>query len=171
MRRELLARRGSAQRGFTLLELVIVLAVIGFASLLAVASLDRMASSAAERNWSDRTLHELRRMRLLAASRGDVIQGVLDRRQAILTWTDLAAGETGRLELPENFAWAWGEGGFAQAPSSTEDPTLVLRFYPDGSAIGREFRLLLPSGRSHVFHVNGVSGRIWRGDEASGGGG
>lgn len=137
--------------GFTLLELLLVLTLIGIGTGLAVVSIDRLASRNEERQWMDRTLQELRRLRNQAVLQGRPVQATVDFAQARI---DSGAGNT--LALPEPYQLR---------PLTDEDPPLQrlnLVFFPDGSVQEARFALVPPKGPAQEFHLTRVSGRIER---------
>lgn len=144
--------------GFTLLELMLVLVLIGIGTSLAVISADRWAGRAQEQRWTDRTHQELRRLRNKAVLSGRPVQAVLDFKAA-----SLSSQGTLLLQLPERFALRPDPAGTAalQAPSQP-DERLELMFYPDGAVRQARFALVLPSGRQQVFSLARISGRIER---------
>ena len=148
------------QAGFTLLELILVLFIVGLGSLLAVASLDRIAVGAGERQWSDRTWQSLKRLRQHAVTQGEIVQATLDVEGGTLIAVVGSTAVDVRLDLPEGFRFAPGSDAAQEAPSGP----IALRFYPDGSAQSQRFALHMPSGASQLFAISGLSGRIWRGE-------
>ena len=147
-------RSGNSSAGFTLLELLIVLALIAVASVFSVAAVDRLAGRVAERRWSDLTQQTLAKLRNKAVTGGVVVSAIVDFDGGAL----LPAGtdNTDRLlVLPET-------SRFVSSSSTGSSSTLPLYFYPDGTMDEAVFDLALPSEGRRRFRMARFAGKIER---------
>ena len=152
-------RRGA--NGFTLLELLIVLALIGIASGFAVASVDKLATRMDERRWQDRTRQTLQAMRNKAIRNGvtvavEVAVDAAEIRQLNEVGSELL------LKLPTNFKYE-----LVSAPGETKaalERKAVIYFFADGAMDGQTFDLVSPQGRRYELkfakHTGQVRGRL-----------
>ncbi len=144
--------------GFTLLELLIVLVLIGVASAFSVAAVDRLAGRLEERRWADLTQQALAKLRNKAVMGGVVVRGLVDFDRGELLHL-VGDGSDLLLTLPEKFRFS---------PSSLPGPQtqpvarLPLYFYPDGTMDDAIFELALPSAGRRRFQLTRFTGRIER---------
>lgn len=157
---------GPAAQGFTLLELLIVLVLIGVGSTLAITSLGQFAGRSEARSGFERTYHELQRLRAQAIHRGVVVHARidLDRRQ-------LGVSEGGawvaRYELPTalHFVLPASQDRQGRPREEVDRGELPLFFFPDGSASDARFvvRARHAGGfEDQQFRIVGLSGKITR---------
>lgn len=147
--------------GFTLLELLIVLALIGIASGFAVASVDKLAVKMDERRWEDRTRQALLTLRNRSIRAGVTVSAEIAFDAAEIR--QLSGAESLLLlRLPANFRFE-----VASASGSTNAATehkAILYFFPDGAMDGQAFDLISPQGRRYEFklakHTGQVRGRL-----------
>jgi general secretion pathway protein H len=139
------------QRGFTLLEIIIVLALAGiaYAILLAVPS---RGASIADLKASARVLASgLRQAQSMAmATKQDAVLTLdLDSREFQLP------GEKGARKLPDGIDLKL----FTAQSEVTSDKRGAIRFYPDGSSTGG--RITVASGeRKYLVDVEWLTGRV-----------
>jgi general secretion pathway protein H len=119
-------------RGFSLLEMLLVLALIATASLLALAAYGGGLRALQLRDGARELAAQLRFTRALAVSSGQPQELVLDPHAR--TWRG-PAGRHGRLP-------AAGEVEFIGARATRPQPGQgSVRFFPDGAATGGRIRL------------------------------
>ena len=148
-------RRGSI--GFTLLELLIVLALIGIASGFAVASVDKLAMKMDERRWEDRTRQALVSLRNKAMRAGvtlaaEVVVDAAEIRQFNAEQTVVL------LKLPPNFKYE-----VASTPNNAAADTgskALLYFFADGAMDGQAFDLVSSQGRRFEFKLAKHTGQV-----------
>ena len=152
-------RRGI--NGFTLLELLIVLALIGIASGFAVASVDKLATRMDERRWQDRTRQTLQAMRNKAIRTGATVVAVVAVDAAEIRQLNDGGSEL-LLKLPTNFKYE-----LVSALGDTKaalERKAVIYFFADGAMDGQTFDLISPQGRRYEFklakHTGQVRGRL-----------
>ena len=126
----------SRLRGFTLLELLVVLVLIALAVSLAVASVDRIAGRMNERRWADQTLHALMKL----------------RNQAMVQRKPVTVPLSGLLVLPPEFR--------LDKVSETSGSTDTLYFYPDGTMDEAQFDLVMPREGRRRYTLRRFTGRI-----------
>lgn len=150
-------RRDSGS-GFTLLELLIVLALIAIASVFSIAAVDRLAGRVQERRWSDLTQQSLAKLRNKAVMGGTVVSAEVDFEGGQLVQ---GAGDVQDrlLVLPASFRFL---PTTAVANGNTPIGKLPLYFYPDGSMDEAMFDLVLPSEGRRRFHLTRFTGKIER---------
>jgi len=151
-------KRSGAQavRGFTLFELLVVMVLLGVATLLATGGAEPMLRAARERGWSDRLQAELIRARSRARASGTVsIVSFMPERNEIR----LRSGAHARsLALPAGFRI---EPGMNAAPGAgVFERTQTLIFFPDGTASDLELVVIGAAGRATRLRVVGVTGKI-----------
>lgn len=146
--------------GFTLFELLIVMFLMGVAGTLAVSSLDRFALRNEEKRWFDKTQQELVRLRNKAILGGSVIRAEVD----------FARGEVVQLEesrrrllfaLPVQYQF---HPAHADESGERAAGTLLLFFFPDGSAADAQFLVRTPTQGERLFRIVGLTGKIERFD-------
>lgn len=142
-------------RGFTLIELLLVLTLIGIGSAIAIASVDRLASRSDERRWQDRTFQELKRLRNKAVLGGSTVNALLHLESGRISTSSsilLQLPDQYRFEIPPTL----------KATTTSDEKTLPLAFYSDGTMQEATFILVVPSGLQQQFHLEKISGRIER---------
>ena len=118
------SRRAAARAAFTLLELLVVMALLGIATLLATGGAEPILRAARERGWIDRLQAELIRTRSYARASGAVaIVSFVPEQEAIRFVT---GPRTRLLALPDGFRFETATGAGEQVQ------TMV--FFPDGTA-------------------------------------
>lgn len=137
-------------RGFTLLEILVVMALLGVAMLVATGSAEPIVRAARERGWGDRLQAELVRTRSFARASGRV--GIVDFLPDEGTIRFSRGAQTGMLALPEGIRIETEAGDAGQAHA--------LLFFPDGSASELEIVFAASSGRATRLRIAGVTGRI-----------
>ncbi len=142
-------------RGFTLLELLIVLALIAIAVTLAIASVDQLAGRVAERRWSDLTQQTLTRLRNQAVMGGAVIKAVVDFKNGEIALVAEDARQV--LTLPERYQFIPVAG---DAPVAPVNFTLPLYFFPDGTMEEAVFDLRLPTQGVRRYRLSRYTGKI-----------
>ena len=148
-------RRGA--KGFTLLELLIVLALIGIASGFAVASVDKLAQKMEERKWQDRTRQALIALRNRASRTGVNVTAVVDVDPAQIRQLE-GAESVAVLKLPAGFKYE------LVSPLVTTRVDLKLKakmyFFADGAMDGPTFNLVSPQGRRYEFKLTKYTGQV-----------
>lgn len=142
-------RPGRDARGVTLLELVVVLAVLAAMTAFALPSIRRGSDSLQLRAGAGRVASLLREARLQAVMHRRSTRVVLEssHRAAALAW-DETDGPLRRVELPERFRMEATMGGE------------TLTFSPRGFVRDARWAVEGPGGRRLVITVNGVTGRV-----------
>lgn len=152
------SRSGSRQRGFTLLELLVVLVVIGLGSALGISAVDRLAGRTEESRWYDRTVQEVHRLRQQAVLGQRLIQAELSFSRGELLRVDLAPPKV-LVALPAKYSFE-PVPGVAGLPDSLPQDRVSLLFFPDGSLSDTRFALVGPQGQALQIHLAGLSGKI-----------
>lgn len=158
-------------RGFTLLELLLVLVLIGIGTALGVTSVDRLAGRAQEQRVKDQLQQELRRLRNQAVLGRRSVEAAIDLDQGRLLGAAARQGQAQRilLELPEGYHLSaapsggpsLGSGATVSRRGNTAR-SIALRFHPDGSMDDARFTLTTPSGSEELFRMTKLTGRIER---------
>lgn len=134
--------RGAASRGFTLLEMMLVMVLVAAATLLAVSAFGGGMRGMQLRSGAKEIAAQFRFARAVAISSGQPQDVVID--PAGRRWQG-AKGRSG--SLPEGgeivFTGARAEQ-FARGPVETGKG--AVRFFPDGAATGGRVRLLANGG-------------------------
>lgn len=139
--------------GFTLVELLLVLVLVGIGTGLAVVSVDRLAGRTQENRWIDRTQQELRRLRNKAVLGNRPVEATLDLDRGMLS-----TREGTLLDLPDGYTLQ----SVPSRPTASRDQTMGLVFFADGTMEETHFALVTPSGLRQEFRLDRVSGRIER---------
>ena len=148
--------RGS--KGFSLLELMVVLVLIGVGSLLVLPAMDRRLGRLEVRKSALRLAAVARDLRSKAVYKGSLQNLVLIPSENSY---QTASGST--VHLPAGVRIAAVEGG---VPAGHD--TLQFHFYPNGRILGGEIRISGPEASgSYVTRFDPLSGRIkvLRGDD------
>ena len=143
--------------GFTLLELLIVLALIGIASGFAVASVDKLAIKMDERRWEDRTRQALVSLRNKAMRTGVTMAAEVAFDAAEIRQFN-AERTVVLLRLPANYSYE-----LASAPNgatAASEAKAVLYFFADGAMDGRAFDLVSSHGRRFEFKLAKHTGQV-----------
>ncbi len=150
--------RCDSSSGFTLLELLIVLALIAIASVFSIASVDRLAGRVQERRWSDLTQQSLAKLRNKAVMGGVVVSAAVDFEGGQMVQ---GAGEAQDrlLVLPASFRYL---PATVAAYGNASPSKLLLYFYPDGTMDEAMFDLMLPTEGRRRFHLARFTGKIER---------
>jgi len=143
--------------GFTLLELLIVLALVGLGAVFAIASVDRLASRLDERRWSDLTQQSLTKLRNKAVMSGTTVKAAIDYESGELL--QIGTGEPEKIMvLPLRFHFippshvSWVEGVLIRRTA--------LYFYPDGTFDEAIFDLVMPSEGRRRYRLARFTGMI-----------
>lgn len=140
------------EAGFTLAELLVVMVIVGLSVTFVAAAFDRTLVVAQEKQWVEKTLRELNRVKVKAILTGRMQQVVLDFSVGSLRLTD-GMVEQELLSLPEKYL-------YKSTQPEGEEESLRIIFFPDGSATESRFDLIAPkTGRSH-FRVRGLTGQV-----------
>lgn len=145
--------------GFTLLELLIVLALVGLGVSFAIASVDRLASRIDERRWSDLTQQALTKLRNKAVMSGVTVKAVVNFEGGELL--QIGTGEPEKIiVLPMRFHFV------PASPASGVEGVQIRRtslyFYPDGTFDEAIFDLVMPSEGRRRYRLARFSGKIER---------
>lgn len=139
------------QSGFTLLELLFVLVIVGLAGALTINNIGRLAGRTAELSKLDDIVHELKRARVQAILSGLPKQVELQYEAGAVV--PLQEGQK-PIQLPERFALKANDA--AGQPMAAQG----IVFYPDGSATQALFLLTTPNYGSYEIRIHGLSGRV-----------
>lgn len=140
-------------RGFTLLELLIVLVVAGLGMWMAVVSIEKLSTQSEEKRWPNKTLQALVQLRNKALLGNDTVQGVVRFDQGTVSLIDGDA-EKVVLALPQGYAYR------PVAPTSADVQKLPLVFFSDGSMGDAAFTLTGPGQGDQWFRLSGLAGKI-----------
>lgn len=137
-------------RGFTLLELLVVLGIAGMLLALAPFAYERMKASSAYRDTVRTVAADLAAARHVAASTGRGVAFVLDLRQR----TYGVEGKALR-ELPDGV-----EVRATVADTELADGVARIRFYPGGNASGGTIEILRAGGAGARVRTDWLDGRV-----------
>ncbi len=139
------ALRRSAGRGFTLLELVVVVLILALAAAFVAPNISRGLRSTAVRQAVRQTAGVLTALRRQAVREGVVRELTVENgeRGGELVW------EGGRLELPEQARITKVSGGWQDA-----DGAVHVLFYPSGGGTGVDLVVEGSTGDGPVFVVS-----------------
>ena len=157
-----------AERGFTLVELLIVLVVIGVMAALAVSNFSHFVSQSQEKHVLDDTVRELNRLRNKAILGRRLLRADLRFGSGEIVQIE-RAGNTTLVALPKDFSFEKSVQRTDLNPTSdavAEGDELSILFHPDGSANEVRFDLLTPHGRRYAVRISGLTGRIESSQEA-----
>lgn len=134
--------------GFTLMELLVVLTILGLALLLAMPVLERTLPGLELRTEARTLASALRQARARAIGRNEEVTIVVDRQGAALK----ANGkQVVQLNRKIDIAPLAGE---SLSPGVSE-----IRFFPDGTSTGGHLTLVLGERQKHVF-VDWLTGAV-----------
>lgn len=137
-------------RGFTLVELVIVLLILGIASVLAVPALDHAIKVRQARQSVLALAATARDLRRRA-----IDQGTLKRLTVEPPTNSYLASDGEIIHLPETVAITGASGGEPIGQRLTQ-----YVFFPNGSLIGGEIALTDRAGVGYVIRMEAMAGRI-----------
>jgi general secretion pathway protein H len=140
-----------ADRGFTLVELLVVLAVVGILAAMVPLAFERMRESAQYRDTVRAVLTDIRQARHRAVSEGREVRFGVD----LLQRSYGMEGRPLRL-LPEPLRL---RATVADVEVSA-DQQAAIRFLPDGGATGGSIEVLRPSGAGTRLTVDWLSGGV-----------
>jgi general secretion pathway protein H len=142
--------RRSHSRGFTLIELVVVLLIVGVAAAVLVPSIGRGSEALRARSQVSGFSAFLRHAREQAVTRREVQEVRIDPQARVVVLTG-AGNDTPRLSR------RLGEGWRIQA---TPPGALTVTFHPQGLSSGGSFRIEAAGGRVFVVTVDPLTGRV-----------
>ena len=139
-----------ARRGFTLLELVIVLLILGVAAAAVVPRVGAGARAMEERTFVSDFVGAMRGARLSAMNGGGVEVFRIDGRER-----RYGAGAGPFRPIPENVD-IFADG----LPRDPRTGHAVIEFYPDGSHVGRELDIAFSGRRAVRITIDPLFGTI-----------
>jgi general secretion pathway protein H len=156
------AAKAMLQRGFTLLELLLVLGILGMLATLALPalrSLDAPGFNAQVRQATG-MLNNARRMA--------VVQGQTTRVEFEMADANLRVGDDDGLPSTQASLWRTKnlELWYASSTQSSQrvDERLVISFFPEGGSTGGEL-IFRQNDRERVVEIDPFSGRVSIHDE------
>lgn len=141
--------------GFTLLEMLVVLAIIAAASLLAMAAFGGGMRGMQLRNSAKEIAAQLRFARAVAISTGEPQEVFIDPRAR--SWRG-AKGRSGSLPGEGDVVFTGAAAG-QFADTADGEGKGVVRFFPDGAATGGRVRLLA-NGAGWDVDVRWLTGEV-----------
>jgi type II secretion system protein H len=158
-------------KGFTLVEILIVVALMGFAAALVSPALSRFSQSIELRTTAQRISGILRHCRNEAIQQGTIQQVILDagrRELRICRFEPLAAGEEGqggkREEAPKERRYGLPEGILIEeikvSPGQSALEYPVIEFYPNGGSNGGSFRIDRENQKGYRIQVHFLTGIV-----------
>jgi prepilin-type N-terminal cleavage/methylation domain-containing protein len=159
----------ASQRGFTLVEVLIVTVIIGISASLVLSSFDRTLKTSEERQWVEKTLRQLNRVKAKATLTGKPQLLTVNFFNATLGLQIDSLNEEVLISLPDKFAFSRVRGAdeVVMEVLDPADDKLRLTFYPDGSTSGARIDLVAPKTGAHRILVHALTGKVetLRGDE------
>ena len=141
--------------GFTLLEMLVVLAIIAAASLLAMAAFNGGMRGMQLRSSARDIAAQLRFARAVAISTGEPQDVVIDPKAR--SWRG-AKGRSGSLPGDGEVVFT-GAGAAQFADAADSEGKCVVRFFADGAATGGRVRLLA-NGAGWDVDVRWLTGEV-----------
>lgn len=164
----------SSARGFTLLELVVVLAILGMALALVAPDLRRNLDSLRYRAAIRELAAALRYARSEAVHTKDTQEVTIDAKEGVYTLSPAEKDDAGKGEakapdeaakpaaakregkLPSGLSVESEEGRY---PGSQEEGPLIIKFFPKGSSSGAA--LVLKGGKvGYRLDVDAITGNV-----------
>lgn len=139
------------QSGFTLLELLFVLVIVGLAGALVIGNIGRLAGRSSELTQVENVVRELKRARVQA-----ILSGLPKQVELQYAAGTIVPAQEGQkpLQLPARYAIQANDA--AGLPIESQG----IVFYPDGSASQALFLLSTPNYGSYEIRIHGLSGRV-----------
>ena len=144
----------AAQRktqGFTLVELLVVFAIIALIVAVVPIAFDRLMQSAQYRDTVRAALTEIRNARQLAQTRGNEVSFVVNLQERTF---GVEGGPPTHVPEPLDLR------AVMAAEVSGRDGVMSIRFLPGGGASGGSLDLIRPSGTGVRLRVDWFTGRI-----------
>lgn len=140
-----------AQRGFTLVELLVVLALVGLLTTMVPLAFERLRESAQYRDAVRAVLTDMRQARYAAVSEGREVRFAVDL-------PGRTYGMEGRpsRHLPEPLKLSATVANIELLPGKTA----AIRFLPDGGATGGSIEIIRPGGAGTRVTVDWLSGGV-----------
>ena len=136
-------------RGFTLMELLVVLAILGLTMVLAMPTLGRLLPGLELRTEARDVASALREARASAIGRNEEVTIVLDRERGLLQ----VAGKP-IVQLSPKIGVSALETSHSSRAGDNE-----IRFFPDGTSTGGRLTLALGERQEHVV-VDWLTGAV-----------
>jgi general secretion pathway protein H len=137
-------------RGFTLLELLVVMALLGVATLFAAGGAEPLVRAARERGWMDRLQAELIKTRNATRASGTV--GIVSFLPEEGEVRFASGSRTSQMALPSGLR--------IEAAAGIDEQAQTVVFFPDGTASEFELVLISRAGRATRLRVIGITGKI-----------
>ncbi|AVP58859.1 type II secretion system protein [Pulveribacter suum] len=139
------------ERGFTLVELLVVFAILALVAALVPAAYDRMREASQYRDAVRTMFSQLRAARAAALSEGRETRFVLDLQKRQYGWDEVAL-----KVLPEPLQL---RATVADRDVSSQGEASI-RFLPSGGATGGSIEILRAPGVGTRLRVDWLSGRV-----------
>ncbi len=146
--------RHSRQKGFTLLELVVVLVVIALAMAVTYPSLSRGTAALHLRSVGRDVLNSLRYARERAITEQTVMRVTVSKEERKITLTDDYGEGARTLLLPDDVRIQ----SLVVAGQEVQGGPLIVRFLPNGSASEAEILLQSATGGALRIIADGITG-------------
>jgi len=154
-------------RGFVLIELVIVLVLVGFSIALVTPSLTRLSRATELKGTAQKVSSALRYCRSESINKGRIYQILFDSNlreiRIFSVKTETANEEEGvkkvfekRYTLPGGIDIGEVKMGFSQYPSDLP----VIEFYPNGGSNGGVILLDTPDHKKYRINVDFLTGMV-----------